>query len=139
MSTRKLDRRTRRELEQFLRDELDRVRGSLQALTHERRTAEMPSPTDMTVHAAETLHTEIQVALVDRRAEQANQIQDALQRLSQGHYGFCQDCDAFVGLKRLRALPFAQRCLECQGEAERRGRQERPGTARARAGELEAA
>ena len=78
----------------------------------------------MSVHAAETLHTEIQVTLMDRRTQQVVQIQDALARLADGRYGFCQECDAFIGVPRLRALPFAQRCRDCQAQAERRARRE---------------
>ncbi len=124
MSPMKLDRRIIAGLERFLRGELTRLQGSLRAVVTETRTAESTSLTDMSVHAAETLHTEIQVALMDRRTQQVVQIQDALVRLSNGRYGFCQECDAFIGLPRLRALPFAQLCRDCQGQAERRARRE---------------
>jgi DnaK suppressor protein len=120
----KLDRRIIAELEQFLRDELTRIQGSLRAIVTESRTTESTSLTDMSVHAAETLHTEIQVALMDRRTQQGTQIQDALARLAEGRYGFCQDCEAFIGVPRLRALPFAQRCRDCQAQAERRARRD---------------
>jgi RNA polymerase-binding transcription factor len=119
----KLDGRIIAELERFLQDELTRLQGSLRALVTESRTAESTSLTDI-VHGAETLHTEIQVTLMDRRTQQVVQIQDALARLSDGRYGFCQECDAFIGLPRLRALPFAQHCRDCQGQAERRARRE---------------
>jgi DnaK suppressor protein len=124
MSPTKLDRRIIGELERFLRDELDRIQGSLRAVVSESRTTETTSLTDMSVHAADTLHTEIQVTLMDRRTQQATQIQDALARLADGRYGFCQECDEFIGVPRLRALPFAQRCRDCQGQAERRARRE---------------
>jgi len=124
MSPSALDRRTTKELERFLRAELARLQGSVRAAVEENRTAESTSLTDMSVHAAETLHTEIQVTLVGRRTEQVVQIQDALARLTDGHYGFCQECDAFIGVPRLRALPFAQRCRDCQGQAEWRARRE---------------
>jgi DnaK suppressor protein len=112
------------DLERFLREELARLQGALRAVVAESRTAEYTSLTDMSVHAAETLHTEMQVALMDRRTRQLVQIQDALARLAEGRYGFCQECDEFIGVPRLRALPFAQRCHECQGHAERRARRE---------------
>jgi DnaK suppressor protein len=124
MSPPKLDRRIIAELEQFLRNELARIQGSLRAVVTESRTTESTSLTDMSVHAAETLHTEIQVTLMDRRTQQATLIQDALARLAHGKYGFCQDCEDFIGVPRLRALPFAQRCRDCQGQAERRARRE---------------
>jgi DnaK suppressor protein len=136
LDTRALDRHTIGELEQFLRTELGRLQDSLRAITQESRTAEQPGLADATVHAAETLHTEIQVALVDRRTQRVTQIQDALQRLSEGQFGFCRECGAFVGLARLRALPFAQRCRDCQGRLERQTRREparAPGLPRERA------
>ena len=124
MSPMKLDQRIIADLERFLRDELVRIQGSLRAVVTESRTTESTSLTDMSVHAAETLHTEIQVALMDRRTQQVTQIQDALARLSDGRYGFCQECEEFIGVPRLRALPFAQRCRDCQGQAERRARRD---------------
>ncbi len=124
MSPMKLDQRIIADLERFLRAELVRIQGSLRAVVTESRTTESTSLTDMSVHAAETLHTEIQVALMDRRTQQATQIQDALIRLSDGRYGFCQECEEFIGVPRLRALPFAQRCRDCQGQAERRARRD---------------
>src|SRR4029077_19371982 len=101
---------------------LARLQGSMRAVVSESRTAESTSLTDMSVHAAETLHTEIQVTLLDRRTQQVVQIQDALARLSAAQYGFCQDCDEFIGVPRLRALPFAARCRDCPAQAERRAR-----------------
>jgi DnaK suppressor protein len=124
VSPTKLDRRIIGELEQFLRDELARLQGSLRAVVEENRAAENPSLADISAHAAATLDTEIQVTLVDRRTQLIVQIQDALARLSGGQYGFCQECDEFIGVRRLRALPFALRCHGCQTHAERRTRRE---------------
>ena len=72
MSPMKLDQRIIADLERFLRDELTRIQGSLRAVVTESRTTESTSLTDMSVHAAETLHTEIQVALMDRRTQQVD-------------------------------------------------------------------
>jgi DnaK suppressor protein len=134
-----LDPRTVRELEEFLRGELTRLQGTLRAVVEENRTAENPTMTDMAAHATETLHTELRVALMGRRTQQVVQIQDALERLAVGQYGLCQDCEEFVGIARLRALPFAQRCRDCQGQAERRARREPRGIVREIVGDLEAA
>jgi DnaK suppressor protein len=139
VSPTRLDRRVIRELERFLQDELTRLQASLRAIITENRTADSTSLTDISVHAAETLHTEIRVTLMDRRTSQVVQIQDALARLSHGRYGFCQECDAFIGVPRLRALPFAQRCRDCQSEAERQARREPVVAARNRPPELEVA
>jgi RNA polymerase-binding transcription factor len=138
MSPSTLDRPTLRELERFLQDELARLEASLRATAQENRTAEKAGSADATGHAVEALDTEIRVTLVGRRTEQVAQIHDALQRLSEGRYGFCQECEAFVGVPRLRALPFAQRCRGCQSHAEQRAQREAVANARGLP-ELEAA
>jgi DnaK suppressor protein len=139
VSPTKLDRRVIRDLERLLRSEVTRLQASLRAVITENRTAESTSLTDMSVHAAETLNTEIRVTLMDRRTQQLVQIQDALARLAAGQYGFCQECDAFIGVPRLRALPFAQRCRDCQSNAERQARRESVAAAWQQAPQLEVA
>ena len=139
MNTRALDRRTIGELERFLREDLARLETSLRAMARENRTAEKTGLTDVSLHAADTLQTEMQVTLVDRRTRQVAQILGALERLSNGQYGLCQDCEGFVGVARLRALPFAQRCRECQSQVEQRARREALAPRPELPGELEAA
>lgn len=139
MSTTKLDRRNIAELERLLRDELTRLQATLLAIVEENRSSETPSLTDLTAHATEALHAEVRVALMGRRTEQVVQIQDALERLSVGQYGLCQECAGFVGTARLRALPFARRCRGCQARAEREADREAVVSAREVPRALEAA
>jgi DnaK suppressor protein len=47
-------------------------------------------------------------------------IDEALERLRHGDYGLCVDCGALIPAKRLRAVPTARRCLNCQARCERR-------------------
>ena len=41
-------------------------------------------------------------------------------RFEQGRYGRCVECDDPIAPARLRALPFALRCLACEIEREKR-------------------
>ena len=43
----------------------------------------------------------------------------ALERIREGTYGACMECEAEIGIKRLRAVPWAEYCLECQTIADR--------------------
>jgi DnaK suppressor protein len=38
--------------------------------------------------------------------------------LDEGTYGICEDCEVPISQGRLRALPFARRCVDCQRQAE---------------------
>jgi DnaK suppressor protein len=42
------------------------------------------------------------------------EIEQALRRMETGEYGICQGCDDPIALKRLRAIPWARYCVECQ-------------------------
>ncbi len=59
-----------------------------------------------------------QIALLEARTRQRNQLDDALRRLDEGTYGICEDCEVPIAPARLRAMPFARRCVKCQEQAE---------------------
>src|SRR6185295_7703061 len=72
------------------------------------------------------IQDDIEFALIQMKSETLNKINDALVRLEQGDYGNCFDCGAEIAEKRLRALPFAVRCKDCEEArevAEQRERQ----------------
>lgn len=47
-------------------------------------------------------------------------VQRALQRIRDGSYGRCGDCNREIGRERLLVQPSAERCLPCQERAEGR-------------------
>lgn len=61
---------------------------------------------------------EQQLSLLESRNRTRMMLDTALRRLDEGEYGLCEDCGAQIGAGRLRALPFAKRCLACQHQAE---------------------
>src|ERR1700687_4853278 len=68
-----------------------------------------------TVESAEAdIQEDIEFALVQMKSETLNKITDALSRLEHGDYGDCFDCGEEIAEKRLRALPFAVRCKDCE-------------------------
>jgi len=72
------------------------------------------------------IQEDIEFALIQMKAETLNKVNDALARLENGDYGYCFECGEEIAEKRLRALPFAVRCKECEEareNAEQRQRQ----------------
>jgi len=58
------------------------------------------------------------VALMEASASTVRGIESALRRLKRGTYGTCADCGRGIPAIRLRVLPFAERCRECQQECD---------------------
>jgi DnaK suppressor protein len=52
--------------------------------------------------------------LLSISAHTVQAIEDALRRVKAGTYGRCDDCSGEIPIQRMRALPFAQTCVQCQ-------------------------
>ena len=77
------------------------------------------------------IQEDIEFALIQMKAEILSKINAALSRLEEGTYGRCFECGAEIAGPRLRALPFAGRCKNCEEAHERA---EHRGQSRARRG-----
>ena len=66
---------------------------------------------------------------VDRESVQLRQVRAALRRIHEGGFGICIDCESAIGPKRLAAVPWASRCIQCQQAADT-NLQERTGSLR---------
>jgi RNA polymerase-binding protein DksA len=60
------------------------------------------------------LIVDLNLAEIDRDADELRRIDTALARLSEGSYGLCEDCGQRIPQARLEAEPTALRCLRCQ-------------------------
>lgn len=61
---------------------------------------------------------DIELALLQMRAETLTRIDEALRRHDAGQYGSCFECAYEISDRRLRALPFAVRCEACEERRE---------------------
>jgi len=59
----------------------------------------------------------------DRERKLLSKIEQALDRIKEGTYGFCAETGQPIGLKRLEARPVATLCIEAQERHENRERQ----------------
>ena len=62
---------------------------------------------------------DIELALLQMRAETLMRISEALVRLEAGTYGTCLSCRGEIAKRRLQALPFAVRCQACEAKREK--------------------
>ncbi len=74
-----------------------------------------PDPVDV---AREIEEEQVWLAVLDQSRESQVQVDEAMRLLAEGRYGRCIDCGQAIPAGRLRALPFALRCLPCQERRE---------------------
>jgi len=82
------------------------------------------------------IQDDLEFALIQMKSETLNKVNDALARLEQGDYGNCFECGEEIAEKRLRALPFAVRCKDCEEAREVAEQRERQQAARRGASSL---
>ena len=68
-----------------------------------------------------SIQGDITFALLQMKAETLTRIDEALVRLDAGRYGSCFECAGAIAERRLRALPFAERCQACEETREQHG------------------
>ncbi len=59
----------------------------------------------------------------DRERKLIKKIDDTLNKIDAGEYGYCNSCGVEIGLRRLEARPTATQCIDCKTLDEIRERQ----------------
>ena len=95
------------------REIMNEVQGKIRGVRAE--GAEKPHEVMDQGEASEVdIQEDIELALIQMKAETLNKINEALARLEEGTYGYCFECGEEIAQPRLRALPFAVRCKDCE-------------------------
>jgi DnaK suppressor protein len=61
---------------------------------------------------------DLEIRNLDREFALLRQVRAALGRVHDGSFGVCVDCDSEISSKRLAAVPWAPRCIQCQDAAD---------------------
>lgn len=56
----------------------------------------------------------VAVRTLDHNSYLLREIHGALERVADGSYGVCLECEMQISERRLRAVPWARHCLSCQ-------------------------
>ncbi len=98
------------------RDEI--LRGSSETLRQLKE--EDNRVADMSDWASYETERNFQLRARDRERKLLSKIDEALRRIEEGTYGFCEETQEPIGLRRLEARPIATLSIEAQERHERR-------------------
>jgi len=79
-----------------------------------------PDPLD---RAAQEEGFSLELRTRDRERKLIKKIEQALDHIERGEYGFCDDCGTEIGIRRLEARPTADKCIDCKTFEEIREKQ----------------
>lgn len=96
----------------------DLVRESKETIQNTLQTTELQKPDLADRASAETDHA-LELRTRDRERKLISKINEALLRIDDGEYGFCEETGEPIGAARLKARPIATLSLEAQERHER--------------------
>jgi len=123
---------SRAQLKQFRQQLLTvrgKIAGEIKSIAEETSKSPREASGDLsayTVHmadmAADAYEREVSMNIVSSEQEVLYQIDDALKRMEEGAFGTCQQCNKPIAMTRLKAVPYASLCIQCQRDKERKSK-----------------
>lgn len=107
----------RQKLLRWKNEILESTKETIQHLQHE--TAKHPDIADRATSESER---SLELRTRDRQRKLISKIDEALERIANGEYGYCEESGEPIGIKRLDARPIATLSLEAQERHEKRER-----------------
>jgi DnaK suppressor protein len=98
------------------REVLEKRKEELQAATPARTPAAEPGSKSGDWIDQSSLENDVHVrlALKQTDAKLLRAIEEAINRIDQGTYGVCMDCESHIPTARLDAVPWTRVCVECK-------------------------
>ena len=108
--------------QEYFRQKLLKWRDELLTEANETRNnlqEESMGQPDIADRASAETDRSLELRTRDRARKLISKIDEALERLENGSYGYCEETDEPIGLKRLEARPIATLSVEAQERHER--------------------
>ncbi len=104
-----------------IKKHLEELKADAEKRLKDKKNMDMPEnevgdPIDV---ASQSLDKEILFELSGNSHDTIGQIEAALRKIEKGIYGRCELCRQPIPKKRIKALPFARYCVNCQHSSER--------------------
>lgn len=106
------------QIAEILRRRRDALRRSLSGDLEQVTLQDKGTVGDSIDAAHDTDYREITSGIAAVESRELAHIERALARLRAGHYGTCESCDKKIPVLRLKALPYATLCIDCQKKQE---------------------
>ncbi|MBI3545440.1 MAG: RNA polymerase-binding protein DksA [Gammaproteobacteria bacterium] len=72
------------------------------------------NPPDPNDRASQETDMSLELRSRDRERKLIKKIDEAIERMETGDYGYCEVCGVEIGVERLEARPTAELCIDCK-------------------------
>ena len=119
-----MKKREMKPFKQLLLDLRVRLRGDVSTLansalsTQGTGSSSSSVPSHIADMGSDTYEQDNNLLLMSNEGEVLQQIEDALERIEDGVYGKCIECEKVIPKTRLNAIPYTPYCVKCASELE---------------------
>ena len=107
------------DIKQKLQEEKEQILAELRAQAASSKDNSRKDVGDEVDSSVDEQERELSLLLRDRDRDRLESIEEAIQRMQTGDYGYCEECGDSIPKKRLMAMPLARMCVNCQQDQER--------------------
>lgn len=116
----------REALRAILNHERNQALARVREYRHDQEEEATEPPGDEMDVARSLADVETHATLIERVEDRLKAIDFASDRLERGLYGICAQCGEEIPLERLKALPFAAYCVNCEEKRDQAARSGKP-------------
>ena len=93
--------------------------GDVEKSNQNVRTSEAEQMADISDDAARTYNRQLEGEIGNQEWQRLKQVDLAIQKIEEGEYGICSQCEEPIPEARLQVVPFTEFCTNCLSEMEK--------------------
>ena len=105
------------------RSQLESIRsellGDVEKSNQNLKESEAGQMADISDHAARTYSRQLEGELGEQEWQKLKQVDMAIEKIAEGEYGVCAQCEASIPEARLKVVPYTEFCTQCLSEMEK--------------------
>lgn len=114
-----LDKKTLQRLKKVLLKDREEIIGEVKQIFESSKEMGQDGIQDIGDEAANIYNKQILLSLNESERLHLQEVDEALDRIGNGSYGICEECEGPIGLKRLEVRPVAKYCVPCKTKLEK--------------------
>ena len=109
------------ELRARMRGDVSAMATSTLSLSENGSSSSSGVPSHIADLGSDTFEQHNTLSIMDTEGKTLDEIEAALERIEEGVYGLCIECNARIPKLRLNAIPYTPYCVKCASELESQG------------------
>ena len=132
MAIKKLSAEKLKFFEDLIRKELEESKAYVESINKEQSVGARENSGDLSSYAyhqadqgSDTNYMEHTAMMMENEREKIRKLNDAMRRVHEERFGFCEMCGEMIPDARLQMIPYATLCIDCKEKMETKKRKQR--------------